>query len=178
MIRQYNIKIIRTKKLSIFVKDFFIKVNLIKFKEFKLNLKSYISKGSDICIQENKSRKKKIIACDMDKTIIDIETIDLISEKILKNKKIEELTRKAMSGGINFRHSIIQRTKFLKGLQIKEIESIANYIKPIRNVDVVIKTMNENNCHTMLISGGYEIFANIIGKKIGFKEIISNKPIY
>ena len=36
--------------------------------------------------------------------------------------------------------------------------------------------MNKNNTHTMLISGGYEIFANIIGKKIGFKEIISNKP--
>ena len=26
----------------------------------------------------------------------------------------------------------------------------------------------------MLISGGYEIFADAIGKKIGFKEIISN----
>ena len=37
--------------------------------------------------------------------------------------------------------------------------------------------MNKNNTHTMLISGGYEIFANIIGNKIGFKEIISNKPI-
>ena len=70
----------------------------------------------------------------------------------------------------------MQRTKILKGLSVKKIKEIAKYIKLTKNVDIVIKTMNKNNTHTMLISGGYEIFANIIGKKIGFKEIISNKP--
>ena len=32
--------------------------------------------------------RKKVIACDMDKTVIKIETIDLIGEKILKNNAI------------------------------------------------------------------------------------------
>ena len=37
----------------------------------------------------------------MDKTVIKIETIDLIGEKILKNNEITEITKKAMSGEIS-----------------------------------------------------------------------------
>ena len=177
LIKKYNIKIFKTTKLSKFVKDFFFKVDLITFKEMKLACKSHLSRGSDICIQKNKYRRKKVIACDMDKTVINIETIDLIGEKILNNNKIAALTKKAMSGGINYSNSIIQRTKILKGISINQIKQTAKYIKLTKDVDVVIKTLNKNGCHTMLISGGYEIFANIIGKKIGFKEIISNIPI-
>ena len=177
LIKKYNIKIFKTTKLSKFVKDFFFKVDLITFKEMKLACKSHLSSGSDICIQKNKYRRKKVIACDMDKTVINIETIDLIGEKILNNNKIAVLTKKAMSGGINYSNSIIQRTKILKGISINQIKQTAKYIKLTKDVDVVIKTLNKNGCHTMLISGGYEIFANIIGKKIGFKEIISNIPI-
>ncbi len=177
LIKKYNIKIFKTNKLSKFVKDFFFEVDLITFNEMRLACKSHSSEGSDICIQENKYRKKKVIACDMDKTVINIETIDLIGEKILNNNKIAALTKKAMSGGINYSNSIIQRTKILKGISIKQIKQITKYIKLTKDVDVVIKTLNKHGCHTMLISGGYEIFANIIGQKIGFKEIISNIPV-
>ena len=79
----------------------------------------------------------------MDKTVINIETIDLIGKKILNNNKISELTKKAMSGGINFNNSIIQRTKILKGMSINEIKQTLTYIKLTKDVDVVIKTLNK-----------------------------------
>ncbi len=176
IIKKYNIKILKTDKLSHFVKDFFFNVDLSTFKKIKFNFKHHKSKGSDICIQENKYRKKKVVACDMDKTVVDVETIDLIGEKILKNNKISELTKKAMSGGVNYSDSIIERTKILKGVSIKEIKQISKFIKLTKDAEVVIKSLNKLGCHTMLISGGYEFFANVIGKRIGFKEIISNKP--
>ena len=53
IIEKYNIKILKTNKLSNFVKDFFFKIDFKTFEKLKLNLKSYNSKGSDICIQEN-----------------------------------------------------------------------------------------------------------------------------
>ena len=112
----------------------------------------------------------------MDKTVVN-ETIDLIGEKILNNNKISELTKMAMNGSINFNKSIIERTKILKGISIEEIKKQLNDIKLTKDVKTVIKTLNKNGCHTMLISGGYEIFADVIGKKIGFKEIISNIPV-
>ena len=176
IIKKYNIKTLKVNKLSEYVIDIFFKVDLHTFKKLQLDFKLFAFKGSDVCIQESRFRKKKIIACDMDKTVIKVETIDLIGDEILKDKEITKITNKAMSGEVSFNNSIIQRTQLLKGLSIKKIKEVAKYIELTKNVDVVIKTMNKNNTHTMLISGGYEIFANIIGKKVGFKEIISNKP--
>ncbi len=177
LLKKYNIKNIKTNKLSSLVKDFFINIDLKNFEKIKLYFKSKDFKGSDLCIQENVFRKKKIVACDMDKTAICIETIDLIGKKILKNNLISELTLKAMNGSVNFDRSIIERTKILKGIPIEEINNIIRHIKLTKDVATVIKTMNKSGCHTILISGGYDLIANVIGKKIGFKEIISNKPI-
>ena len=171
-----NLKNYKTKKLSSLAKDFYMIMNINIFYKIKNLLKKDIFIGSDLCIQENLFRKKKIIACDMDKTVISIETIDLIGEKILKNSQLSELTQKAMNGSVNFNKSIIERTKVLKGITVKEVQEITSNIKLTADVDKVIKTMNKNGCHTMLISGGFDIIANIIGKKIGFKEVISNKP--
>ena len=64
-------------------------------------------------MQRVKYIKKKLIACDMDMTIINIETINLINDTLLKNDQISNITKDAMSGNISLK-SIIKRTKLLK----------------------------------------------------------------
>ncbi|GIS23876.1 MAG: hypothetical protein CM15mP124_3560 [Alphaproteobacteria bacterium] len=125
-------------------------------------------------MQRVKYRKKKLIACDMDMTIINVETINLINENLLKNNKISNITEDAMSGNISFRKSIITRTKLLKGIKKVEITNLIKKIKINEGVESVIRTMNNYGHHTMLISGGYDLIANSIGKKVGFKEIRCN----
>ena len=111
----------------------------------------------------------------MDMTAINIETINLIGKKILKNNRMKEITQKTMQGKIDFKESILIRTKMLEGINIDDIISLIPSINITRGINNVIKTMNQNGCHTMLISGGYNILADQIGKIIGFKEIRSNK---
>ncbi len=177
ILKKYNVNIFKTKMLSLYVKDFFFNIDAIRYKILKSYLKDNNYKNADLCIQKSKYRKKKILACDMDMTAINVETIDLIGEKILNNTSMSNLTRKAMTGDISFSKSIKQRTKLLKGVKVRDIEKITKYIKPTKDVDTVIRTMNKNGCHTMLISGGYQVLASIIGQKIGFKEVISNRLI-
>ncbi len=125
-------------------------------------------------MQRVKYRKKKLIACDMDMTIINVETINLINDNLLKNNQISNITKEAMSGNISFRQSIITRTKLLKGIKKVAITNLINKIKINEGVESVIRTMNKYGHHTILISGGYDLIANIIGKKVGFKEIRCN----
>jgi len=115
-----------------------------------------------------------LIACDMDMTIINLETINLINDNLLKNNQISKITEEAMSGNINFKKSIITRTKLLKGIKKEEIANLIKKIKINEGVESVIRTMNNYGYHTMLISGGYDLIANSIGKKVGFKEIRCN----
>ena len=110
----------------------------------------------------------------MDMTIINVETIDLINDNLLKNNQIPYITKDAMSGNISFRQSIITRTKLLKGIKKVEIINLIKKIKINEGVKSVIRTMNNYGHHTMLISGGYDLIANSIGKKVGFKEIRCN----
>ncbi len=175
ILKRYNIQIIKEEKLSLYVKDYFFHapektICLIK-KYFKINNHC----EADICIQKNIYRQKKIIACDMDMTVINVESINLIAKHLLRNNDMENLTKLAMSGDIKFRESILLRTKKLKGLSVEQIIPLLKSIKYSPGILEVIKTMNKNGSHTMLISGGYDLIANLIGKKIGFKEIISNQ---
>ena len=61
LIDQYEAEKLSTKKLSYLVKDFIVKLEYKQFKEIKVALKSNIFEGSDICIQQNLFRKKKLL---------------------------------------------------------------------------------------------------------------------
>ena len=172
---KYKIKILKTEPLSRYAKDYFFYTPDYKIKLLNNLLDKNKNKNVDIFIQKNIHRKKRIIACDMDMTVINVESINLIAKHLLKNDDMKLLTAQAMSGKIKFKESILLRTKKLKGLHVKKILPLLKLIKFSCGIKEVVKTLNKNNCHTMLISGGYDIIANPIGQKIGFKEIISNK---
>ena len=172
-----KIDILKEKKLSTFVKDYFFYAPEAKVSIIRKLLKENNDDEIDICIQKNIYRRKKIIACDMDMTVINVESINLIAKKVLKNVDMEKLTKKAMNGEIKFKKSILLRTKKLKGLEVSQILPLLKLIKYSPGIKELIKTMNKYGSHTMLISGGYDLVANYIGKKIGFKEIISNKLV-
>ena len=170
-----NLVIEKSKKLDEKVEDFFFNVtnkNIIKKFNKIFSGKDFLK--ADICVQENKYRKKKIIACDMDMTAINEETINMIGEKILKNNKINLITEKAMSGKIKFQNSIIFRTKLLKGIMKSKILGLLKDITFTPGIKSVIKTMNFYGSHTMLVTGGYNLIAEYVAKEIGFKEVICN----
>ena len=163
----------QSKNLSNLVLDIYFTCNLDDFNFMRKKIYG-LNKKADLLMQKVKYRKKKLIVCDMDMTIINVETIDLINDHLLKNNQISNITKNAMSGNISFGKSIIIRTKLLKGIKKLEIINLINKININEGVESVIRTMNSFGHHTILISGGYDLIANIIGKKVGFKEIRCN----
>ena len=168
-----EVSISQSKNLSNLVLDIYFTCNLDDFNFMRKKIYG-LNKKADLLMQRVKYRKKKLIACDMDMTIINVETIDLINDNLLKNNQISNITKNAMSGNISFGKSIIIRTKLLKGIKKLEITNLIKKININEGVESVIRTMNNYGHHTMLISGGYDLIANSIGKKVGFKEIRCN----
>ena len=168
-----KVSVSQSKNLSNLVLDIYFTCYLEDFNFMRKKIYS-LNKKADLLMQRVKYRKKKLIACDMDMTIINVETINLINDNLLKNNQISNITKDAMSGNISFGKSIITRTKLLKGIKKVEIINLIKKIKINEGVESVIRTMNNYGHHTMLISGGYDLIANSIGKKVGFKEIRCN----
>ncbi len=167
-------------KLGRYAVDFYISSSSVSIDTLKKKINRNITNLSiDLCIQKNINRRKKLVAFDMDMTVFMQESIDLIAKKFNLENKIAPITKKSMSGKINFTKSILTRTKLLKGINIEDIKSIfKKKLVYTPGALEVIRTMNKAGAHTMLISGGYKVVADIIGKKLGFKEIIANNLSY
>ena len=108
-----KVSISHLKNLSTLALDIFFTCYLKDFNYMRKKIYS-LNKKSDLLMQRVKYRKKKLIACDMDMTIINVETINLINDNLLKNNQISNITKDAMSGNISFGKSIITRTRLLK----------------------------------------------------------------
>ena len=108
---KYKIELINSKRLTENVIDYLFETNTSTFLKIKDDIAIINVPDEIIFLQKSKTRRKKIIVCDMDMTVINLETINLIGTKILRSNKLTELTRKAMNGEISFKKSILQRTK-------------------------------------------------------------------
>ena len=72
-------------------------------------------KGSDI----------KVLAMDMDSTLINIECIDEIADAVGKKKEVSEITEAAMRGEIkDFSESLRRRVALLKGVPAKALDEV------------------------------------------------------
>jgi len=149
-------------------------INKIKRNIYKY-LKNY---PVDFYIQNQTNRKKKLLACDMDMTILTFESINRMANKAGIYKNIEKETKKAVSGKSNFSDSIIKRTKMFKGYHkdicLKIFEN-KNCFTP--GSKILINTMRAHKNITILISGGYSIVAEYAAFILGFDQVHANKLI-
>lgn len=69
----------------------------------------------DVNLIPRKNRRKSILPADMDKTIITSESIDELAKAAGLEKQIIQITRRAMTGKIDFRTALIKRAAMWLG---------------------------------------------------------------
>ncbi|VAW19178.1 Phosphoserine phosphatase [hydrothermal vent metagenome] len=123
-----------------------------------------------------KSRRKKLLVCDMDSTIIDQECIDEIGDAIGQGAEIREITAKVINGTMNFSKALRRRVALLKGLEVLALEKVYNERISIKNgARTLVQTMRKNGAHCVLVSGGFTYFTSRIAKSIGFHDHQANE---
>ena len=148
------------------------------------NLKLKIENSLKSCpvdinfITENFSRKKKLLVCDMDSTIIEGESLDEIAVEAGIGKEVSEITKRAMKGEINFNQALRNRIMLLKDFPLKKILSLNNKIVFAKGSKELISSMKKHNCLTILVSGGFSPVASYVAKVIGFDFYHCNYFLY
>lgn len=111
----------------------------------------------------------------MDGTLIDAETIDELARAAGVVSKVEEITKKAMYGDFDFEQALIERVRFLKGLPLETALDAVNHINLMPGAAELILYVKSRGYKTAMISGGFTISADTIGKALGIDFIVSNK---
>lgn len=142
----------------------------ISLKDFKALLKDIINENTDVDIivqPNNEFRHKKLIVFDMDSTLIYQEVIELIAAYADVEDKVREITDRAMNNELDFKQSLRERVKLLKGLKIDDLyEEIKLKLLITKGVPELCEKLHEKGCKLAVLSGGFIPFANYIKEKL------------
>lgn len=132
----------------------------------------------DIFRHDNpQNRRKKMIVCDMDSTILDQETLDDMAAVLPHDiqEKIAAITLKTMHGEIDFIQSIKIRVSCFGGLPTKIIDDVAKNLNYMRGAKTLIATMKKHGALSILISGGFTDITSIVRDECGFDYDFANQ---
>ncbi|WP_367184051.1 phosphoserine phosphatase SerB [Devosia sp.] len=111
--------------------------------------------------------------------MINEECIDELADAIGIKDQVAAITDRAMRGELDFGQALDTRVALLKGLQRKVIEAVRREnITLAPGGRALISTMKAYGAYTSLVSGGFTIFADYFGKRIGFDEAIANVLLF
>ncbi|MEO6394378.1 MAG: phosphoserine phosphatase SerB [Devosia sp.] len=132
-------------------------------------------KPIDVALIPLANRRKRLLVADMDSTMIEQECIDELAGAIGIKAEIAAITARAMNGELDFETALRTRVGLLKGLPLKTIEEIRRErITFAPGGRALVQTMKAYGAFTSLVSGGFTLFADYIGKRIGFDEAMAN----
>ncbi len=118
----------------------------------------------------------KLIAFDMDSTLINIECIDEIADLAGRKKEVAAITEAAMRGDIaDYKESLRQRVKLLKGVPQSALQMVYNErLRLNPGADILLQACKEAGLKMMLISGGFSFFTDRLRDKLGIEFTRSN----
>lgn len=118
----------------------------------------------------------KVLAMDMDSTLINIECIDEIADFGGVKKEVASITEAAMRGEIkDFSESLIKRVAFLKGLSTDVLQSV--YDQRLRlnpGAEQLVGRAREAGIRVLLVSGGFTFFTEKLKSRLNLDAAHAN----
>ena len=107
----------------------------------------------------------KLLAMDMDSTLITIECIDEIADMQGLKPQVAAITEAAMRGEIEFPESLARRVALLKGLNASALQSVyQESVKLSPGAQNMLDAVRRAGLKTLLVSGGFTFFTDRIKK--------------
>ena len=118
----------------------------------------------------------RLLAFDMDSTLINIECIDEIARQCGKVEEVSKITEASMRGEIkNFSESLIARVSLLKGVPESDLEIVYQERLQLNpGAKNLIQAAQAMGWKTLLVSGGFTFFTNKIKNCLQLDEAHSN----
>ena len=119
----------------------------------------------------------KLIAFDMDSTLINIECIDEIADVAGKKAEVAAITEAAMRGEItDFRDSLTRRLALLCGVPVDALQKVYDERLQLNpGAEVLVTACQQAGLKVLLVSGGFTYFADRIKERLGLDFTRSNR---
>ncbi len=111
----------------------------------------------------------KLIAFDMDSTLINIECVDEIADAVGRKAEVAAITRAAMRGEISdFQESLRRRLALLKGVTLADIDRVyRDRLQLNPGASELVAACKAAGLKVLLVSGGFTLISERIVKRLG-----------
>lgn len=142
--------------------------------------------SADLCFlkPELSTNPIRVLAMDMDSTLINIECIDEIADFTGKKSAVAQITEATMRGEIkDFKESLRRRVALLEGVPADTLEAVyRERLRPNPGAAQLLAGAHDRGIFTLLVSGGFTFFTEKLRQQFDLKraqantlEIIDNK---
>jgi phosphoserine phosphatase len=117
----------------------------------------------------------RLVAMDMDSTLISIECIDEIADMQGIKPEIAAITASAMRGEIDFRESLTRRVALLAGLDTAALARV--YDERLRlspGAERMLAGFARAGAKTLLVSGGFTFFTERLKARLGLDHAVAS----
>jgi len=118
----------------------------------------------------------KLIAFDMDSTLINIECVDEIADAAGRKAEVAAITEAAMRGEItDYKDSLRQRVALLKGVSVASMDEVYRLrLKLNPGAAELVHACRAAGMKVLLVSGGFTFFTDRIRDELGIDYTRSN----
>jgi len=117
----------------------------------------------------------KLVAMDMDSTLITIECIDEIADMQGLKPQVSAITEAAMRGELDFSESLKRRVALLEGLPVEALGRVYEerlHISP--GGEAMLQAVQAAGLKTLLVSGGFTFFTERLQARLGLDTVHAN----
>ena len=110
----------------------------------------------------------RLVAFDMDSTLINIECIDEIAEVVGRKAEVAAITEAAMRGEIaDYGDSLRRRLALLRGVPLAALDEVyARHLQLNPGVETFVDACRTAGLKTLLVSGGFTFFSERIRQRL------------
>ena len=118
----------------------------------------------------------KLIAFDMDSTLINIECIDEIADAAGRKAEVAAITEAAMRGEItDYKDSLRRRVALLQGVSVEAMQEVLTHrLKLNPGAETLVRACQQAGLVTLLVSGGFTFFTDHVQSLLGIDHVRSN----
>ena len=111
----------------------------------------------------------KLVAFDMDSTLINIECVDEIAEAAGRKAEVAAITEAAMRGEItDYKDSLRRRVALLQGVPLAALEQVdRRHLQLNPGVETFVQACRAAGLKTLLVSGGFTFFSDRVRQRLG-----------
>ncbi len=115
---------------------------------------------------------------DVEGVLYDAEYLPLLAEKVNKENKIWEITKKGIEGKIDWVDGLKERVDLLSGIDYDTCVQVANSLPIMTGAKEACSALKNAGWKIMAVSGGFTIITDRLKKELGLDFVYSNELIF